>query len=100
MFLGQEVHYYIVYTGCFRKTVKSKTRRIRPLELREGGGPALPHLLHCHPPKPQVEAAHVRRLGWPGNGGEEHLDRARACRAFAGESFEGSLKMILKGLEH
>ena len=27
-------------------------------------------------------------------------NRARACRAFAGASFEGSLKKILKGLEH
>ena len=27
-------------------------------------------------------------------------NRARACRAVAGASFEGSLKKILKGLEH
>ena len=27
-------------------------------------------------------------------------NRARACRAVAGTSFEGSLKKILKGLEH
>ena len=27
-------------------------------------------------------------------------NRARACRAFAGTSFKGSLKKILKGLEH
>ena len=27
-------------------------------------------------------------------------NRARACKAFAGASFEGSLKKILKGLEH
>ena len=83
VFLGQEVHYYIVYTGCFRKTVKSKTRRIRPLELREGGGPALPHLLHYHHPEPEVEVAHVRRLGWPGNGGEEHLQE---CQGLQGSS--------------
>ena len=27
-------------------------------------------------------------------------NRAKACRAFAGASFEGSLKKILKGPEH
>ena len=27
-------------------------------------------------------------------------NRARACRAVAGASFEGSVKKILKGLEH
>ena len=46
------------------------------LQLIEGGLLALPHLLHCHPPEPEVKAAHVRGLGRPGNGGEAGDDPA------------------------
>ena len=50
------------------------------LELSEGGGPALPHLLHYHHQEPEVEAAHVRQLGWSGNGAEEHLEECRGLQ--------------------
>ena len=43
------------------------------LQLVEGGGPALPHLLHGHAPEPEVQAAQVGGLGRllvaPGAGG-------------------------------
>ena len=48
--------------------------------LSEDGGPALPRLLHYHHPEPEVEAAHVGRLGWPGNGGEEHLEECQGLQ--------------------
>ena len=59
------------------------------LQLIEGGLFALPHLLHCHPPEPEVKAAHVRRLGWPGNAGEEHLE---SC-----QGLQGSCQRKLRG---
>jgi len=40
------------------------------LQLVEGGRSALPDLLHGHPPEPEVQAAEVRGLGRPGDGGE------------------------------
>ena len=62
------------------------------LELSEGGGPSLPHLLHYHHPEPEVEAAHVGRLGWPGNAGEEHLESCQGLQGSCQRKLPGQPK--------
>ena len=67
------------------------------LELSEGGGPSLPHLLHYHHPEPEVEAAHVGRLGWPGNGGEEHLEECQGLQGSCRRKLRGQPKENSEG---
>ena len=69
------------------------------LELSEGGGPALLHLLHCHPPETEVEAAHVNcqttwlaRQWWWGLLTEEHLELCQGLRGSCRRRLRGQPK--------